>query len=81
MITICYKCKHFKNLEPNSVRADVWYNHICTAFTRDRMTNPVTGKTQYVDNNDLGRTIYHDKPYPYCRDINTNGNCPHYKEA
>jgi len=75
MPTVCYQCKHFKNLETDSPRADVWYNHVCTAVTRDKMTNPVTGREQYVENNDLGRTVYTDQPYAYCRDVNTNGRC------
>jgi len=74
-MTICYRCRHFKNLEPGSVRADVWYNHICMAVIRAHGINPVTGREEYKTVNDLGREVLVEERHPHCRDLN-QGECP-----
>lgn len=67
--TVCCKCANFRNLEPNSVRSDVWYNHVCLAHKESRELNYTTGKMEYS---------YGDK-YAKCRDINVDGNCSEYE--
>ncbi len=79
MSTICYACRHFKNLEPNSPRQDVWYNHICTASPRKQDKDPVTGRIMSVGVNAAGDTYYTEERFAYCRDIN-KGSCEKYGE-
>ena len=68
-MTICVDCKHFKNLEPHSDRADIWYNHLCLASPLEKKRNPVTGKVESIGSQ-------HD--FAYCCNIN-NGNCAKYE--
>jgi len=76
--TICYKCKHFLNLEPGSVRADVWYNHRCLVHPLERRINPVTGEETAVVANDFGQVVACHADYDYCRTHN-DGDCARYE--
>lgn len=78
-ITVCFRCKFFLNKEPNTPRADVWYNHLCQKRPLLKGINPVTGKPQYIASNDLGQYHYTDQEFVFCRDIN-NGNCQDFEE-
>lgn len=64
--TICVECKHFRKRELASVRADIWYNHTCTAHPLARVFNFVTGKQE-------------PQKYADCRDINTRGKCAKFE--
>jgi len=77
-MTICYNCRHFTNLEPDSVRADIWYNHICKAHPLELGVNPVTGKAMAISTNDLGQQTYGNIMFDYCRNHNT-GSCPAFQ--
>lgn len=79
LFTVCYECVHFKNLEPRSPREHVWYNHVCTATPLPVQRDPVTGQLQNVSRNDLGREIFTDQPFQFCREIN-KGNCPLFEK-
>ena len=72
--TICYECTNFLNLEPNSPRRDVWYNHLCTANKLPSRISLTTGKKEYYAINDLGDEYSSDREFKYCRDCN-NGKC------
>ncbi len=67
---ICYECGHFKNLEPGSVRADIWYNHLCMASPSERWVSPTTGKEETEKGQD----------YQYCRDINPDDACKKFRQ-
>lgn len=75
-ITICANCKHKLFL------GDVWYDQFCTVSKRKLFTDPVTGKTGYMEINSFGEEYLDDKDgrqYEYCRDIN-NGNCQMFEK-
>lgn len=76
-ITICIKCKYYKNTDSNNI----WYNQIClhpdVEFPKG--IDPVTGKIVFWTKNSLGMTYENDHPHPYCRDIN-DGHCKFFKE-
>ena len=76
--TICYNCMNFLNLDPNSARKDVWYNHLCTANRLPRKINPIKGKKEFYEINNLGNECFSDKEFKYCRDCN-NGKCKDFK--
>ena len=72
--TVCAKCKHFRNLEPHSVRADIWYNHICMASPFPKERDPYDGEVKPYATNALGQKVFCNKEFAYCRDVN-NGQC------
>ena len=72
--SVCVECQHFQNLDPGSVRANVWYNHVCRQHPLPEGVDPVTGKEGYVQQNDLGRTFVADQQYAFCREHN-DGSC------
>lgn len=76
--TICTQCQHFHNKERGS---DIWYNHECRAVERPKAQDPFDGKLRYYATNDLGRMSFGADRYANCRDINTDGNCPHFTEV
>lgn len=81
-MTICTKCANHKNsTHVNEACPEVWYNHVCGAITREPMIDPVTGKHGYAIKNDLGQIHITDDPHPFCRDINTDGNCDKFVEC
>ena len=51
---LCFQCEHFLNLEPNSQRRGVWYNHVCT---KDFTPIKLDGEDDYSENTKV-----------YCRD-------------
>ena len=75
---MCTRCVHFLNLEPNSVRADVWYNHLCKASPLPTKVDPFDGKTKPFDTNDFGDVCFSEDEFRNCRDVN-NGKCPKFK--
>ena len=77
-MTICTKCKHLLNLEPNSVRADVWYNHLCTASPFPRKVDPFDGKVKSCGGNDLGGEYFTNRQFQFCRNVN-DGRCDKYE--
>jgi hypothetical protein len=76
--TICTKCANFYNAEPGSVREHVWYNHLCKASPLPKRIDPYDGKMKSCSVNDLGRGIFTDHEFEYCREVN-DGNCPKFK--
>ena len=78
--TICKQCKHFHNIEPTGPRKDIWYNHYCKAVDLPTAQDPLDGVVKPFSQNDLGRTIFLDEPYPHCRDIN-DGNCKAFEQG
>ena len=72
---ICVDCKHHINTMSNPAVPDVWYNQVCSAVSRERATDPVTGKRGFADRNDLGLGYVTDQEHPYCRNINKHGRC------
>jgi hypothetical protein len=73
-VTVCKECQHFINLEPDSPRADVWYNHLCGASPLPKKTDPLDGKLKPYHVNDLGGEYFSEHELHYCRDIN-DGAC------
>ena len=71
---ICAKCKH------HCFTSDIWYDQYCHAVERERGIDPVNGKKCFVFVNDLGCKCFTDDRYPYCRDINPEGECLLYEE-
>ncbi len=67
------------NLEPHSVRKDVWYNHLCKATPLPTKTDPYDGKVKPYNINDLGRTCFEDHRFEYCSQIN-DGDCQKFKK-
>jgi hypothetical protein len=80
VLTICKNCHFFKNLEPDSPRKDVWYNHLCKASPLKKEIDPYDGEEKYVQINSLGAKYYTDKGFEYCRNINSNRNCSKFKD-
>ena len=78
--TICALCQSFLNLEPDSPREDVWYNHLCKASPLEERVDPVTGKPGFAATSDLGQDFVSDRQYQYCHNVN-KGFCPLYKAA
>lgn len=78
-VTICKECKHFKNLEPNSARSDVWYNHLCKASPLPKTIDPMDGKLKPQSVNSLGMSYFSENEFHYCRDIN-DGACKLYEK-
>lgn len=78
-VTICTKCKHFKNLEPDSPRKDVWYNHLCQVNKLPVEIDPYDGVEKPHGKNDLGIKYASDTPFKYCRDCN-NGICQEFEQ-
>ncbi len=72
--TVCINCRHHEG-------KGTWYNHICKheEGVRQQEQNPVTGEIEFSMKNDLGRSVFVEEEYPYCRDVN-HGNCPLYEE-
>jgi hypothetical protein len=56
----------------------IWYNFYCGAKVRETGVDYVTGKLGYVSVNDLNRQNIVEEPYPYCREVNVEGNCPDF---
>jgi len=73
-ITICINCSNFINLEPNSSREDMWYNHLCKANSLPTKIDFFDGKEKPYGINDLGKEYFSEHPYKYCRDCN-DGHC------
>ena len=80
-MTICYKCRWFKNAEPESFWADVWYNHLCAKDPLPTRTNPTTGKLEHYVPDDRGPGVSSDSKYRYCRDVNPTGECCGFEPA
>lgn len=77
-ITICTNCVHFKNAEANDKsRSEIWYNHLCLAHPLPKSINFVTGIEQYYIENDIGKIVFTDQEFKYCKDIN-DGKCQKY---
>ncbi len=77
-VTVCTKCVHFQNLEPNSSRKDCWYNHLCRATLLPIKIDPYDGKEKPYSVNDLGQECFSEDTFDYCRNIN-DGACPKFK--
>ena len=75
--TICTQCDHYHDMEPNSLRAGIWYNQLCKAVLLPTAIDPVDGRTKPYSVNDLGNTYYGEHIYEYCRNVN-DGNCEHF---
>ena len=71
---ICVECRHHEG-----ERTGPWHSHRCGALARQKGRDPVTGETGYLCENDLGRLIIDEYPHPYCREINTDGECPRWE--
>jgi hypothetical protein len=78
-MTICVECQNHLDVKKNQ-GADVWYNHVCKASKLEEAIDPVTGKKQYVNFNDLGGKYYTDDAYEYCKSINHNGQCEKFAQ-
>ena len=72
--TICANCRWFKREGP------IWYDQYCGCpdVKRPAGIDPVSGATGYKGTNDLGGAYYADRPEPHARQINIDGNCPHF---
>lgn len=79
-MTICAKCRHHHQRE-DGPRTEVWYNQFCRHPELERVLgiDPVLGKKRYFTRNDLGRVYPTEDRHPYCRDINTDGDCSFYE--
>ena len=75
---VCTECQSLITKE-DGPRTRIWYNNFCGALKREKQRDPFDGMMKYAETNDLGRLIFTDEAYPYARDINTDGNCTHYK--
>lgn len=79
--TICTKCVHFKNIEPeDQCRNKIWYNHLCLASPLPKSINYVTGAEESYKEDNQKNKIFTDQEYNYCKDINTDGKCQRYIE-
>lgn len=74
MTTVCKWCASFKNVEPDSIRADVWYNHLCTVSPLPMSVDPYDGQEKPVGVNSLGHSYFSEDKFHYCRDVN-DGHC------
>ncbi len=76
-MNICAKCIHFRSEGP------IWYDQYCGAVDVERVAvvDPVSGESTYSGKNDLGGLYYTEEKRPHARDINKDGQCPHYEEG
>jgi len=63
-LTICTNCDNLLKDEGN----DIWYNFYCTAKPKEPEIDFLTGRVKQGFCNQ----------FEYCRDINKDGQCPHY---
>jgi len=73
----CVDCKYHKR--EKGLNDHMWYSQYCTAVSREKVRDPVTGKMMYGGVNGLGQTYTTDEQHMHCRDINTDGKCSHYQ--
>ncbi|HEY6020891.1 MAG TPA: hypothetical protein VIY48_13625 [Candidatus Paceibacterota bacterium] len=78
--TLCKDCKFHRHIVRNPSAPQVWYNHFCGASELPESIDPVTGETGFAAVNDFGNQYFSDVQFRYCRDVNTDGNCPLFTE-
>lgn len=78
-MNICAKCRHFHCEHPRRI----WYDLTCRHpdHTREPAIDPVTGSAGYACENSLGMAYIDDDAWPYCRDVNTAGECPLFEST
>jgi hypothetical protein len=62
---LCKDCKHLLNTGPRET-TNLWYNFICMHPEKEIISIEYVYGTKKID-------------HPHCRDVNTDGECPHYK--
>lgn len=60
---LCRNCAHHRNTMDNPAAPEVWYNQKCAAPKNKTLRDFVFGKPER----------------PACRDVNRDGNCPHFE--
>jgi hypothetical protein len=81
MKSICTKCVNFFNKEPDSVRKDVWYNHLCKADPLPTDIDPYDGNRKPFTHNAMGDKCFTEDKYSFCCDINKDGNCNNFNHS
>ncbi len=78
-MNICMNCKHLINKSDHA--EPIWYDLYCshTSVKRVPAVDCVSGAKGFASENDLDVSYVHDSPYPFARDINTNGRCKLYE--
>lgn len=73
-MTVCFKCKHHVNLDPDGHFWKLWFNQVCASPGAIEMTafNPVTG--EHVPNYPTWGEVR-----PYCQNVN-RGNCQFFEK-
>jgi len=67
--TICMKCKNLHRTNKHTGNIHVWYNCLCKAVMMPFKRDPYDGKLKPL----------RGQLYDYCRNVNTDGNCPHFE--
>jgi hypothetical protein len=80
LVTTCKTCVHFRNLELSSVRADIWYNHLCMASPLPTKTDPYDGIAKPYGVNDFGNEYFAGHKFKFCRDVN-DGKCSKWEKV
>ena len=66
-MTACKDCANLINLDNQKI----WHGHYCQAVPCEEIFDAYEGKKVPIN----------DPPFAHCRDVNTAGNCPHFKKA
>lgn len=67
--TFCVECRFYIN---EGGPRPLWYDQYCGAITHPQGRDPVSGRWGF---NTTSGAFIEEQPHPYCKDINTSGNC------
>lgn len=72
---ICAKCQYSSD--------GVWYERKCSApdVQAQKLMNPVTGEMQHGRIDARGARFFTNEPRPYCRNVNVDGMCKHFRSV
>jgi hypothetical protein len=75
---ICRNCEHFN--ESHSETGPIWYLQLCEApaVRKPEGICPQTGEKFWWAVNSLGNRYPSSSPFPFAKDINPTGECPHF---
>ena len=77
-VTVCTRCEHFQNLDPDSSHRDIWHNHVCKATPLPTKVDPYDGVEKPYGINDLGVEYFSETEFQFCRKVN-DGKCPKFQ--
>lgn len=76
-MNICARCVHNQGARSGAI----WYDCFCRHPSQEAVltVDPVTGDSANQRTDDLGGKFFTNQKYPYCREVNPDGECKHYE--